>query len=570
MRRRPDRSIGALSVLFLLAAILVVPGLPAVRAAASPPTRSPGPPTVLERVVDAAGRPAPILPALSGASARMLVSTSDPNAVPNDGIATNLTAFPSVSYPKNSSFQTGAEEVIGGFDAVFGIFTNDVMAPVAFFEVFNNSTDASVRLEYWTGLPIVAGEPYDFQLTSVGAWTWSLSVNEVPFGDNTSTAQYPFGASLATWAGGVAYSEVAIYSETTTVPSSYLATTALAIHRPGSGWYLPVQGAAHYIGPPSDSWGAQGRAQIPELPPGAVQSGTSYAAVDSSSTLWTGGPVPVDVSLALDEPSVTGLGADGVSVSVTTVDGAALGGVPVYIGDSLGGNASPATVLTASSGSSSTLFLAPNVTAAATDTLQATVTVLGYTGGASAGVSVTPAAEVVVSAEPYTLAMTPNENTTLTFHTSSPSGAPAGEVYMTFEALIFDAAPGSALTLVTYPSAGITNGSGVLTVSVLAPPGAGTFAVYAQVASLGAWGHANVSVSVRSLAPSFWQQYGPAVTDGGLGLGAVFVLAAIGLWLRQRGRARPALPEMDLRKLRLQAPDDSPPVSRTPPASGTP
>jgi hypothetical protein len=574
MASRSRRSLLGAVLLVGVALVLTVPSPLGGRADPHALPQRPGAARPATEVVGNLGRSGPVGPALSGASARMIVSTDDPNAVPDDGLATNLTAFPSVSFPKNSSFQTGAEQVIGGFDAVFGLFTNDQTPPVAFFEVFNNSTDASVRLEYWVSLPIVQGDPYDFQLLSVGGGTWSLSVNGVAFGNNTTTAEFDFRASQATWEGGIGYSEVAIYSATTTVPSSYLATSALAVHRPGSGWYLPTEGAAHFIGPPGDAWGADGRIEIPDLPPGAVESGTSLGAVDANSSLWTGGPVPVNVTVSVSESNVSGLGAAPVTVTVASLSGESLEGVPVYIGDSLDGNASPSTVLTSNEGAASTLLLAPNVSAVAMDTIRATVTILGYVGTSTTGLAIDPALEVVLTASPSSLALAPNENTSVLFQTDTAGHQPVGEITLTFEGLAFNGVLGVPLFLVTYPDAGVTNATGALEVFVQAPSGSGSFAVFARVTSLGDWGHANVSVSVRSVPPSFWSRYGRDV-EVGAGVGALVVVAGlVVVLLGRRRRGRSALPEMDLRSLRQRPGSEgekiAPPVSRTPPASGTP
>ncbi|HKV90835.1 MAG TPA: hypothetical protein VJQ43_06560 [Thermoplasmata archaeon] len=579
--RAPPR-MGARDVVATGATLLLVLGLlaygipvaPSALARPAPPGAGPSPaePTPLG--------PRATGPGALGASARMIVSTQDPASVPNDGVATNLTAFPSSSYPARSSFQTGAEEVIGGYEAVFGIFTNDQTAPVAFFEIFTNTTDQVVRLSYWPSLPVSPGASYDFRLEETSGTVWTLTVNGAPFGGSGTNASFDFGAISSSWIGGIGFSEIAIYSTTSTVPTSFVATTALYVHRPIAGWYLPRNGTATYLGPPGAAWGVEGRTALPDLAPGEVVSGTSLAAVQNTSRLWTTGPVPVHVEVVPAAASVPGLGAVPVDVNVTDPGGAAIGGVPVYVGDTLGGNASPSTVLTAVSGVGATILTAPNESASSSDTVVAVVTILGFFGQSTAPLTVTASLQVRIVPSPTTLTLPPGAAGTITFQTVASDGRPFGGVSLTLAALADagtnDTALGAALSLT--PDAGTTDGAGNFQVVVSAPPVGGTYGIKASVTSLGAWGHATVHVTVRPPPPTFWQRYGGTVV---LPVGGAVTAAALAIALfvimRRRREKRPPLPEMDLRRLREDrggehersaAPGGS--VSRRPPASGTP
>jgi hypothetical protein len=571
------------AVALLAAALLLLPatqpeGSPATSARAGP--RGAPSPSPIPAVVPRVGALSAVAPAAGGASARMIVSTADPASVPNDGITTNLTAFPTATFPPSSSFQTGAEEVIGGYEGVFGLFTNDQRAPTAFYAIFSNTTDQTVRLEYWVALPVVEGVAYHFSLVRSNGTTWTLTVNGQLFGDNATTATFDYGALTATWLGGLGFSEVAIYASSTTVPRSYDASTAFAVHLPTSGWYLPRNGTVNYTGPVGASWGVEGRVELSQLAPGEVRSGTSLAPIRNTSVLWSTGALPVSVTATATAPTVLGLGVVGVGVNVTTLSGAPIAGVPVYVGDSLGGFTNPATVVTGGDGSAATLLAAPNVTATSTDVIRATVSILGYSGSASVSVTVTPAVEIVVTASSARIAVAPGSTSQLAFQTSDPSGHPYPAVALVLTSVYAGNLSGvsGAAGLVVQPTAGTSDPNGTFVATLLAPPTSGEYAVQAAVTSLGAWGHASVNVSVRPPPPSFWAQYGSSRIVPLVGAAIVVaLLAVVVLWVRRRRGKRQPLPEMDLRRLR-QAPEapmgtpssGGPPVSRTPPGSSTP
>ena len=328
------------------------------------------------------------------------------------------------------------------------------------------------------------------------------------------------------------------------------------------------------------AWGVEGRNSLPSLAPGEVESGTSLAAVRNTSNLWSGGPIPVQVAVTPTAATVPGLGVVAVTVTVSTLGGAALGEVPVYVGDTLGGNASPATVLTSSTGSGATLLSAPNESASEADLVVAAVTIFGYSGSASAPITVTASVQVVVLPSATTLAIGPGASTNLTFRTVDSSGRSYPGVALTFGTVDLGPAnvSGGNLILTATPDAGITDASGNLTIVVTAPEGAGTFALVATVSALGAWGHGNVHVDVRPPTPTFWQHYGTTVVVPVVGLAVlVAIVVLVVLSVRRERRRRPPLPEMDLRTLRQERGSGGsegtsapPPVNRTPPASGSP
>jgi hypothetical protein len=572
---RPVAAVFLVATLAVLAVIVPVAGGPTAGVRAPVPV--PVPPANL--VVSSVPGPSVTMPEASGgASTRMLVTTADPATVPNDGLATNLTAFPSATLPTNSSFQTGAEEVIGSFEAVFGLFTNDEKVPTAFYAIFSNTTDQLVQLEYWAGLSVFPGDAYDFQLEESSGTVWTLSVNGVPFGDNVSASTFDFEAPTATWLGGVSFSEVAIYSATTTVPVSFVATTALAVHHPGGGWYLPGNGTASYTGPPSAAFGIEGRVQLDGFAPGEVASGTSLAAVRGTEPLWTTGPVPVDVGVTLSSATVPGLGLVNVQVNVSAPSVGPLGTVPVYVEDTLGGNATPPTVYTEADGLGATILVLPNESAAVGTMVRAVVTILGFVGSASTGLTIDPSIQVIVTASVAALAIAPGANATVTFVTTTTDGQPFPGVALALSAgPPVGGAPNTGAGITPQPSAGTTDISGALAVALLAPPVAGVYSVLAVVSDYGVWGETTIHVTVRAPPPTFWQRYETSVIVPSAGVAvAVVILAGLVVYFRKRRGPRQSLPEMDLRRLREGGAErppgtpDGPPVSRTPPASGSP
>ena len=124
-----------------------------------------------------------------GAQGHLIVSPTDPRVVPNDGIRTNITAFDYVPIGPDDSFQVAVEEVIGGYDAVFGIFDNYARGPVPFFDVFTNQSVHSVHLAYGTQ-PVSGGTAYEFDLRASGGTVWTLRMNGAPLGGTMNTSSF--------------------------------------------------------------------------------------------------------------------------------------------------------------------------------------------------------------------------------------------------------------------------------------------------------------------------------------------------------------------------------------------
>ena len=549
----------------LLAALLLVPVVPAPAgpSASAPhlPRFSPTTSIGDERAV------APVAP-LAGGQGRVLVNTTDPASVPNDGLRMNLTDFPAVTMPPDSSFQASAEEGIGGFQAVFGIFENSITPPTAFFSIFTNQTNQNVRLGYWSSMPLVPGEAYDFALVRTDGTNWTLTVNAALFGGNLSSASFDFGAAEATWLTSVSFSEVAIYATTSVVPAILGIPLAFAVHH-AAGWYLPVSAHAWYVGGGGAQWGVQGRIQRGTLAPGELESGSTIGNVTSGTSLWTGGIVPVVVALAFAAPSIVATSPTQVTVTVRTLSNAPIPSVPVYLSDALNGSFIPPTVDTDPTGSGSILFETPNVSAPVSDAVRATVTVFGYAGSTTLTLGLTPPAQVVLTADPASPSAVPGGRVLVTFLASDPTGTPVADVQLEFAA---ESAGGVSSA---EPGYGSTGSDGRLSVTVAVPSVPGTVVLTARVSQIGAWGHATVQIAVRSSPVPFWVQYETPLLE--LALVAALVILATVLLLRRR-RRRQAIPSMPLRRYIRELKDSgpsapapgTPPVSRRPPSSGSP
>src|SRR5579871_3723303 len=236
-------------------------GPPTVAAAPAAPS-APHAPTAPADPPKARLPPGPSLadPAAAGATGRLVVATTDPAALPNTGLRTNISA------------NSAATETIGGYDAVFGLFENTVNFPVAFCYVFNNSTDAPVLQRYWSNLTLLTGFSYDFELVAVNATYWELTVNGAEFADNGSLAYFDFGAGSSTWAGGLLFTEIAFYGTVSPVPAVVNVPLALAVRTAG-GWYLPESAATAFSGSGGRPWGIEGQEQHPTLAPGSSTPG---------------------------------------------------------------------------------------------------------------------------------------------------------------------------------------------------------------------------------------------------------------------------------------------------------
>ncbi|HEV8049644.1 MAG TPA: hypothetical protein VGP88_03520, partial [Thermoplasmata archaeon] len=175
------------------------------------------------------------------------------------------------------------------------------------------------------------------------------------------------------------------------------------------------------------------------------------------------------------------------------------------------------------------------------------------------------------------LSIAPGSTAGVTFQTRSPSGQPDPGVALTFTTIAGTGA-GALSGVLAQPTSGTTDGSGNLAVQLLAPTVTGRYQLLAVVSDFGVWGQTTVSVDVRAPPPTFWDKYGATVVVPTVAAVAiVLALIAVVVVLRRRRGPRQRLPTMDLRRLREGggAPggpfgDAPPPVSRTPPASGSP
>ncbi|HXQ94817.1 MAG TPA: hypothetical protein VN864_06615, partial [Thermoplasmata archaeon] len=479
----------AIALALLLAVTAVVPTGPAppalhLRAA---PGRSIEP----LRPVAVPGRASPVdaRHLAGGAQGRLLVTTTDPLAMPNDGLRLNATPFSEPPLGPDASFQASVEETIGAYDAVFGLFTNTGTAPIPFFSVFSNTTDANVHLAYWPTATTAPGSTYDFELAQANGTVWELKVNHAIFGGNASAGEFDFGAARSTWLPGLSFSEIALYASTTSAPMTLSTSLAFAVLEP-AGWYLPTEAQETFSPAGGPAWGIEGRLQHPTLAPGELVSGTSLAPVPNGTVLWTGGRVPVNVALGLPTEA-QGLSAVAVSVAVTTTSGAPVPGATVFLSDEYDGNFTPASALTGPGASVSVAFSTPNVTANVSDLLSAVVTTFGYEGFTGLALSLFPAVHVVVRSLSGAPTVGPAGSIALTFATATTSGAPLPSVYLAF------GTTGGTLS----PEFGLTGSDATLTTTLTAPNTTGYLTVRAVVGSGGEWGDASVNITVRPATP---------------------------------------------------------------------
>lgn len=507
----------------------------------------------------------------SGGQGRILVQSNDPNVVPNDGLRANLTGFGSAPEPAQSSFQVGVEEVIGAYEAVFGLFSNSGTGPTAFFSVFTNQTDQNVRLGYWPTYPVIEGQAYDFALQRSNGTLWSLTINGQLFGGNASASSFDFRTAQATWAVGLSFSQVAIYQNVTTVPGSFVVPLALAVHL-ASGWYLPTSGYPTYIGSGGAAWGVDGRDQHPSLAPGELETGTSIPTVANGTALWSTGPVGVRVGLTMSAPSVRATIPVAILAQVTATDGTPLPGVALFFNDSKNGSFLTTVATTNGTGGATAVLETPNLTAAGSDFVEARVTLFGFSGYAGASLDLTPAVQVFVRLQAAGATVAPNGALGLVALATDAQGHAQGGVLLTLTAV-----PAAGLS----PAFGVTDSSGSVRLVLTAPAQPTTVVVTATAATAGVWGHGGVSVHVGVVTIPWYTRYGGTIE-------AVVFLAAVGLILGylvyRRRRGHRAIPEMPLREMireeraRLHPSPPGPAgppggthdPNRTPPGSGSP
>jgi hypothetical protein len=504
-------------------------------------------------------RPADPRLASAGSQVRLIVSTTDAMAMPNNGLQLNISPFIEPVLGADTSFQAAVEETIGDHDAVFGLFTNTGTAPIPFFSVFSNTTDSTEHLAYWPTATTAPGSTYDFELVWTNGTTWQLNVNGAIFGGNATEGTFDFGVVDATWLAGLSFSEISLSSSTTSAPATLSTPLAFAV-RAASGWYLPDEAQVAFSPSPSAAWGIEGRLQHPTLAPGELVSGTGIPLAVNGTELWVGGRVPVQV--VVGAPAGTqGLTTIEVAVTVTTASGAPVPGATIYLSDALGGSFTPSSVLTGSNGSAAGAFSAPNVTANASDLLSAVVTTFGYDGFTDVAVEVAPAVHVIVRALSVGATVGPGGSIVLAFATDSLTGAALPNVFLTL-----DATSGTLS-----PSFGLTGSDATLRTTLSAPNTTGFVLVRAEVGSGGEWGASSVNVSVAPPAPSLLTTTDLEV---GAGIGVLALAVLVTLALRRRAKNRPPVPPMRFPRrptVPIAAPpraDD--PATRTPGGRGAP
>ena len=484
--------------------------------------------------------PVPLLGApLAGGQGRLIVNSTDPAIVPNSGLRTNITNYFALPFTANSAFQVAAAETIGPFVAVFGIFQNDQLYPVPFFSVFSNSTDATLHLAYWSNLTLVGGQSYDFELVRTVGTNWTLTMNGVLFDFNRSQATFDFQASEAIWAGGVSFSEVALYSGTLTTPSVVEVPLAFATLRTG-GWYLP-DAARCYLVTAQAGWGAVGRNQNTTLAPGELVTGASITPASNGTLLWAGGPVPVNVYLNLESSTTRGTTIVAASATVLSQTGSPLGGVPLAFSDSAGSTFTPASGTTDATGFLSTFVGTANVTSTTLDTVRVGVTLLGYVGNASVLLTVTPPIQLFLNVSPPSPEAFTSRSITMTVVAADPTGTPGAGVLLLASVLVGRASVTPFTT---------TDARGVATLVFTAPPTPSVVPIILLVVAPGYWGHASVNVTIRASPTPLLTVLEPYL------VGAAIALAGVGIvmGLRARRRRRPPLP---IPKLGLPGDEDA-------------
>jgi hypothetical protein len=480
----------------------------------------------------------------AGANGRLIVSPSDPKIVPNDGLRTNITAFGYLPIDPNSSFQIGVEEVIGTYEAVFGLFDNYALGQVPFFDVFSNQSVRSSHLAYGTS-PAVSGSAYEFDLTSSGGPVWTLRVNGALLGGSQNNSSFDFGVANATWAGGAGFSEIGLFQNASDIPALVTTTVAFEFLEP-SGWYLPVGAKAVDSGGTTTEWGVEGRVQHATLAPDEIRSGTAIATVGNGTMLWATGAVAVSVGLSLWATSVVATMPDTATVVIREVGSLPVPGVPFLLTDRLVGPLLPSWVETGPNGSFTVPFLTPNVSGAADDLVSVTVVIPGYVGSAGIGLMLAPPSELSISYSGSVPSVALNASASLSFLVSNSSGAAVGGVLVDF-----DSGAGGALA----SGSAITTPSGLASIGFTAGPMPATVQVEARVAQPGFWGHTTIVVAVVRAAPTLLSEAEPWI-----GLGVVVAVLAIPVVLvLSRWRERPTIPELHLGGATGAGLSDSPP-----------
>jgi hypothetical protein len=484
-------------------------------------------------------------PALGGGTAEQIVYANDSAFAPATGVETNITAFTPISMPQLSSYQVSLEVVLGGLEVVFGIFQNTGHAPTAFRAEFTNRTDNYTALAYWTNLTLQVGTSYGFALLRGTGTNWTLSINGQPFGGSAANATVDCGVTALTWDHGLSFAVNVAYGPSTYVPASVTVPLAFATYR-GGGWYLPHQGLASEIGSAGTPWGIQGRLQHPTMAPGEIASGPLIAPVANNTSMWRGGPVPVNVHLTLSDPAPPAFASVSLDSVVTDANGTPLPSVPLSFSDSNDSPFFPALILTNASGGALSAFTAPNASVPGVDTIHVSIAELGFNGSAVGSVSISPATELRVVAQSAPTRLVPGGSASFEFDLRTIANAPAAGVSVLFTL----AGPGSV-----EPVAAASAADGSIPVTVSSDGQLAPLTVIAKVAAPGYWGHGSVEVQVSPTPPTLYDRLQPYF----LPLGGAVVVAAFLLFVWWRRRPRGELPPLTLPAYRWRGRGPKPP-----------
>jgi hypothetical protein len=471
-------------------------------------------------------------PTLGGGTGELLVVPSDPALAPATGVEMNVSAFVPPSLPPDASFQLSLVVVLGTKEAVFGIFENTGNAPTPFLAVFSNRTDQYLSLAYWKNLSLNVGTDYGFALLHGAGTNWTLYVNGQPFGGSLANATVDFGVVNLSWDHAVSFSETVAFAAMDYVPPSVEIPIAFATLELGN-WYLPRPGLADESGSPGGPWGIQGRVQHPTLAPGEVVTGPNVAPISNGTLLWSGGPIPVRVGLALAPTNPLAFGTVSVTAAVTDENGSPLPSVPLTLSDGNGSLFFPPVVTTDQNGSALTAFTAPNVSSPGPDPVRASVALLGYVGVGVQSIAAAPASGLSVDPESVPGRISPGASAGFSFLLIDSTGRPAAGVAVLFSL----SGPG-----VVSPGAGATGNTGVVGVTVSSYGERGELVITATVKAPGYWGHGLARLNVAPPPPTWTDRLGPYLWVFVV-VGAGGLVAAVYVW---RTRPKGSLPVLRL------------------------
>lgn len=527
VRRGPLTS--AVAAALALAVLLAGPALPELPGGATAPGPIGPPLHPLDRsAVPLVGPLAPHLAAAAGGESTIYVTTSDPNASGEAGVETNITEFPGHTLPTGDALQLAVEETIGRHDALLGIFETGATRPTPFFEVFNASTDAVERLDYATSTYLPSGSGALIALALTSSTTWTASLNGGPLGPPANDS-FDFGPGANRSIGGPTFSAVAFGLVDEVLPSNVTTTLAFAVDRPG-GWYLPERANASYVGSASQAFGVAGTDQVPTLGPGELVVGRQVPSLANASSLWSGGPVPIDLALSVPLGPIYGSGLAPFE-AVASEAGRPLPALPLAASDALGGAIDEPFGATGSNGSATATLRAANVSVRSTDRLTVRSTLFGLPGEVNASFEIEPAPEVLLAPSSAHLTLPYRGSSTLTLTARFVGGAPAGSLLL----LVTSDGPISVA-----PDPVLSGTDGVAVVTIVSTGGSGSFPITVNVTSPGYWGHLGLVAQVDA-APSTLAD----LELVGLVAGAAAVAVAIALVLRGRRRRRRGIEPFD-------------------------